>query len=749
MILSRCIFFLLLLVNIQLTFGQSAQLKNQLLEDIIKKMSLEEKVGQMVNLTLSTISKEKDNPITLDSAKLRKVLVEWHTGALQNVIKHAYSVEEWHKIIKTIQDISLKETRIKIPNLYCIDAMHGATFTLGATLFPQNLGMAATRNPELVKTAAQITAKEVRASGIRYDFSPVLDIGRQPLWPRFAETFGEDVLLVKTFGTAAVKGLENAALSDPNAVASCMKHFVAYSAPNNGRDRATASVPEREVREYYLPSFKAAVEAGSKTIMVNSAELNGVPLHASKYWLTTVLRNELAFKGLIISDWEDIKKMHQRHRVADSFKEAARLAVEAGIDMCIVPFDSSFYFHVVELVKEGKISEARINESVKRILQLKKELGLFDNAYPEPAASKNFGLKDYATTALQAARESVTLLKNDNNKLPLSKTSKILVTGPAARSLSSLHGCWSYTWQGDTSAYFPASTMTIEQAIIKKIGGANVKYTKGSGFEEGYWGDEALAASKEVDAIVVCLGEESYAETPGNIKDLEIAEVQTRLVQQLAQSGKPVIVVLTQGRPRLIRKLEPSSNGILLAYWPGSKGADAIADVLFGDYNPEGKLPFTYPKFSGDINTYDHKPLDVAVEIADPYKYYYDFDPQYPFGFGLSYTKFDYSDLTLSDTLLQDGKILKVKVNVKNSGKIAGKEVVELYTRDLFASITPAVKQLKGFKKISLEAGTSATVEFEVRKEDLSFINDQLKSVTEPGGFQVIVKELRKSFTYK
>lgn len=736
----------LLLFSI-ISFGQTETKKTNI-DEIISKMTLEEKVGQMTNFTIQTISKDTDFPITLDTVKLRNVLIKHHIGNIQNVNSHAYTLAEWHSIINSIQKLNLKESKIKIPVMYCIDAVHGTNFTLGSTLFPHNLGLAATRNPDLVKKCSEITAKEVRASGIRYNFSPVLDAGRQPLWPRFSETFGEDIYLVKTLGTASVKGYEGTSLTNVNSVAACLKHFVVYSAPHSGKDRAPAYVPEIVVRENYLPSFKAAVEAGARTVMVNSAELNGKPLHASKYWLTDVLRNELGFKGMIISDWEDIKKMHERHRVASTHKEAVKLAIDAGIDQVIVPYDFTFSDDLILLVKEGKISEERINASVKRILALKMELGLFDQPYVEKEAAKNFGLPEYTNTTLDAARESIVLLKNDNGILPLTADKKVLVTGPGAKSLTTLHGAWSYTWQGQSEAYFDKSTKSIAKAIESKVGPQNVTVVQGVGFDTIQDISQAVNAGKSVDYIVVCLGEDAYAETPGNIHDLELPEAQQKLVNELSTLGKPIILVLTEGRPRIIRKIEPLAKGILLGLCPGPQGGQAIADILYGDYNPNGKMPFTYPRYSGDLLTYDYKPLDVAVEVASPYSYTYKFNPQFQFGQGLSYTTFAYSNLTLSTQTLSGNGKLTVSVTVKNTGTKAGKEVIELYSRDLYASISPAIKRLRKFSKINIEPGASSVVNFEINADDLSFINEGLKRVTEDGEFEILIGDLKQKFVY-
>lgn len=736
-----CLFFSLVIPFA--SFGQKGD-KAKIVSELISKMTLEEKVGQMTNLTLSAITEPSDDPLKIDPLKLRDVIVKHNVGSIQNVVKHAYSIEEWHKLINEIQKVSLTETRLKIPFLYCIDAVHGTNFTLNSTLFPHNLGLAATRDPELVKICAEITAMEVRASGIRYNFSPVLDVGRQPLWPRFPETFGEDVLLTKTMGVASVKGYEGKSLNDFTSVASCMKHFVGYSVPANGKDRAAAYIPEINLREYFLPPFKAAVDAGAHTLMVNSGEVNGTPVHASRFLLTDVLRNELNYKGIVITDWEDIKKLTERHRVAENHKEAVYLSVNAGIDMCIVPFDFSFYNDLIALVKEGRIKEDRINESVKRILDLKFDLGIFERPYVEKEAVKNFGLPEYKQAALNAAREAITLLKNSDQVLPLKKDKKVLVVGQNANSLTALNGAWSYTWQGRKPEYFPKTELTILEALKKKAGDANVVYKKEF--------KEITSAETKPDYIIVTLGEDAYAETPGNTKTLELASEDIEGVRNVVKlyPGIPVIYILTEGRPRIIRDLEPLAKGILMAYWPGSQGGNAVADILYGDYNPSGKLPFTYPRYSGELMTYDHKWLDEAVEIVEPeYKYFYEFEPQYPFGFGLSYTSFALSNLKLSsDQLTEDSKI-KVSVDVKNTGQRSGHETVELYSRDHFASVTPSVKRLRGFKRVDLQAGESKTVEFEISREDLAFVGTDMKWRTEPGAFDLMVGDLKVVLNYK
>ncbi len=730
--------------------GVNAQTDLQKAEAILKQMTLEEKVGQMTQVTFAVIAKGgwADTEGNIDEAALKKAIDTYHVGSILNVNAHAFSVDKWNQVIKQIQDEANK-TRLKIPVIYGLDGMHGQTYTLNSTLFPQNIGMAASRNPQLVIEAAKTTAMELRASGIRWNFAPVLDIGRQPLWSRFAETYGEDVFIVKTMGAAAIRAYEEDGLKNITAVASCMKHYLGYSNPRNGKDRTPTYMPEIEMREYYLPQFREAVKAGSSTIMINSGEINGIPVHADKYLLTDVLRKELGFQGVIVSDWEDIIRLHNRHNVAATPRQAVVMAVNAGIDMSMVPSDFSFYDLLLEAVKLKEVPMSRIDDAVKRILVLKYKTGLFDNPYTEPAARANFGKPEFQTLALNAARESMTLLKNKNNVLPLSKNTKILVAGPSAQSITALNGCWSYTWQGNNEQWYPADSKTILQAIKEKAGEKNVITTTEKGFNS--LANYNLAALKKaaanVDVIILCIGEDAYAESPGNIRDLALPEEQVELVKAAALSGKPVILVLTEGRPRFITNIEPAVSGILMTYWGGKKAAEAIADVLFGDYNPDGLLPFSYPKSMGEFVLYDRKPTEEIREVFND-----DagggYDPLFPFGHGLSYTSFEYGDLQLSSNTLSANTKLTITLSVKNSGSRDGKHTVELYTRDMFASITPSMKRLRAFQKISLKAGESKQVTFTIDSNDLAFVNAQLKTVTEPGDFELMIGNKKAKFNY-
>jgi beta-glucosidase len=733
-------------------FGQSSSNYTQKVNDLVQQMTLEEKVGQMTQVTMALIAKggwgNQDG--TLDPAALKKAIHDFKVGSLLNTTAHALPVDVWNNVIKEVQD-EAKKTRLKIPVIYGLDAMHGQTYTLNSTLFPHNLAMAATRNPELVRNAAKVTAMELRASGVRWNFAPVLDIGRQPLWSRFPETYGEDVYLGKLMGSTAVKAYEEDGLKNPTAVASCMKHYLGYSASRTGKDRTPIYMPEIELREYYLPQFREAVKAGASTIMINSSDINGVPVHADKYLLTDVLRKELGFEGVIVTDWEDIIRLHTIHKVAATPLDAVVMGVNAGIDMSMVPSDYSFYDLLIEAVKKGLVPISRIDDAVSRILALKYKVGLFDDPYTEPAARSNFGKGSYQTMGLDAAHEAMTLLKNENNTLPLAKNKKVLVAGPSAQSISALNGCWSYTWQGNDERWYPADSKTILQAITDKVGAANVVTSSAKGFKDpaNYDVDQLKKAAANVDAIVLCIGEDAYAESPGNIRDLVLPENQLNLVQAAIATGKPVVLVLTEGRPLFITGIAPSVKGILMAYWSGKKAGEAIADVLFGDYNPSGRLPFSYPRTMGEVVMYDHKNTETKREIFNDDVLWNGYDPLFAFGTGLSYTTFAYGDLQLSATQLKGEEKLSVKIKVTNTGKKDGKHSVELYTRDLYASIAPSVRRLRAITKVDLRAGESKEVTFTIDKNDLAFVNAQLKTVTEPGDFEVMIADKKAGFSYQ
>jgi beta-glucosidase len=718
--------------------------------ELIAAMSVEQKVGQMTQVNLGVvIDNEVKDRVAFDPEKLAEAVNRYQVGSILNSTSRALSLDEWHEVIRTIQDAALRNDP-PIPVLYGIDAIHGVTYTRGSTLFPHNIGLAAARNPGLVRHIARVTAMETRASGIRWNFDPVLDVGRNPLWSRFPETFGEDAYLAGALGVAAVEGYEQDGLASPTAVASCMKHYVGYSAPRNGKDRTPAWIPAVELWEIHLPPFEAAVRAGSSTIMINSASINGMPVHADRYLLTDVLRGRFGFDGLIVSDWEDVIRLHTRHRVAETPREAVRMAVEAGLDMSMVPRDFSFAEHLAALVRSGAVPESRIDRSVATILRLKMALGLFDNPYAEPEAARNFGLPAYRQLALDAARESMTLLKNRAGVLPLARDTRVLLAGPAARNLGPLHGSWSYTWQGDDESVYPDDTLTVHEALVEKIGAERVTTSAAEGFfaAENYDTARLAQLAEGADVIVLALGERAYAESPGALDDLNLAAEQKALARAAAATGKPVIYVLVQGRPRIIADIEPLADGILLAYQPGSQGARAIADVLFGDHDPAGVLPFSYPQFTGDIMAYDHgvlaevQQLEPGVITRDGYK------PQWPFGHGLSYTTFEYADLRLDRDVVGPGETLEVSVTVRNTGSRAGQHAVDLFVSDLFASLSPAARKLRRFEKVHVPAGGAETVRFTLGEADLAFVNAGLERVVEPGEFRISVGGLEATFHY-
>ena len=735
-----------------LSFSQKTDNIREKVDALIKQMTLEEKVGQMTQVTMALITKggwgNQDGSV--DPVALKKAVQDYKVGSILNTTAHALSAETWCQVQTQIQD-EAKNTRLKIPVIYGLDCIHGQTYTLNATLFPQSIAMAATRNPELAGTLTKIAAKELRASGVRWSFAPVLDCGRQALWSRFPETYGEDVYIGKIMGASVVRAFQEDGLKSPTAVACCIKHYLGYSAARTGKDRTPSYLPEIELREYYLPQFREAVKAGAATIMINSGDINGTPVHASKYLLTDVLRKELGFEGVIVTDWEDIIRLHTRHLVANTPRQAVVLAINAGIDMSMVPGDFSFFDLLKEAVQKGEVSMSRIDDAVRRILTLKMKLGLFDDPYPEKEATANFGKPEYQNVALDAAHEAMTLLKNENNILPLSKDKKILVAGPAAQSISALNGCWSYTWQGKDERWYPADSKTIAQTIIEKTASGNVTVIGAKGFDnpDNYDAEKIKASAAGVDIIVLCLGEDAYAESPGNTMDLALPENQLALAKAAISTGKPVVVVLAEGRPRLITGIEPQLNGILMAYWSGKKTAEAVADVLFGDYNPDGRLPFSYPRSMGEMVLYDRKHTEDVREIFNENMTWDGYHPLFPFGYGLSYTSFEYGPIQLSSNSLNATGKLTVTVNIKNTGNRDGKHTVELYTHQQYASITPCMQRLRAFKKIFLKAGESKSVSFVLDRNDLAFVNASLKTVTEAGDFDIMIGDKKTSFSYK
>jgi beta-glucosidase len=703
---------------------------------LLKQMTAEEKVGQMTQVAIDVVSRDGE-PHQLDPSKVQTAVDHYKVGSILNVMGHAYTVDHWHEIINQIQDAAAK-TRLKIPVLYGLDSIHGANYVMGSTLFPQAFALAATWNPELAERAGEISAFQTRAAGIPWNFYPVLDIGRQPLWSRFWETYGEDVLLAREMGKAYIRGLQGSDVGAKEKVAACLKHYAGYSLPFNGKDRTQAHISERMLRQYFLPTFEDGVKAGVPTVMVNSGEIDGIPGHANYHLLTEILKNEWGFRGFVVSDWQDVERLYTRDRVADSPKEAVRMAVMAGIDMSMVPLDFSFFDLLLQCVQDGSVPMPRIDDAVRRILRVKFMTGIFENPRPDPAMKARFDQPTFAEASLAAAREAITLLKNDNHVLPLAPGRKVLVTGPTAHLRTVLNSGWSRSWLGEEEEFFPKDKPTLLDGIVNAAGKENVTYVPGTSFDKEIDMAAAVSAAGSTDVIVACLGEHSYCETPGNIDDLTLDAAQLRLVTELAKTGKPIVTVLAQGRPRVIRPIVPLSNAIVMAYLPGLEGGRAVADILFGEVNPSGKLSFTYPRYPNALTTYDYK-VNETLEGNH-------IDPQFEFGHGLSYTTFAYSGLKLSSaTLGRDGE-LTASVDVKNTGARAGKEVVQLYVSDLYRSLTPPNRELKGFRKVELRPGESQTVSFTLKSADLAFVGLNNRWITEPGKFRASIGKLSQEF---
>lgn len=711
------------------------------IESLLRRMTLEEKVGQMTQVTIDVVS--VPNAVgrnhRLDPQKLEDAILKWKVGSILNVNGEAYTVDHWHEILNAIQD-TVEKSRLKIPVLYGIDSIHGANYTLGAVLFPNAISSAATWNLDLVRRSAEISAFQTRASGIPWTFYPVQDIGRQPLWPRFWETFGEDVYLASRMGAVYTEGLQGKDISAPDKVAACVKHYAGYSMPFNGKDRTPALLDERTLRGVILPPYEAVVRAGAPTAMINSGEISGVPGHANSWLINTVLKKEWGFRGFAVSDWEDIKRLHTRDRVAPTPKDAVRIAVMAGVDMSMVPYDFSFAELLLQCVKEGSVPVSRIDDAVRRILRVKMQLGLFDRPRPDPAMKAQFDKPEFHASNLEAAREALVLLKNDG-ALPLARGRRILVTGPNADLLSVLNGGWSLTWQGNKEELYPTDKPTILKALQALNTGGSVQYVKGAEWNKDVDIRAAVSAAASADAVIAVIGEPTYCETPGNIEDLALPEPQVRLVEALAATGKPVITVLVGGRPRVLRSITKNSKAILWAGLPGNEGGRAVAEVLFGDVNPSGRLPFSYPRNVNGFTTYDHKPLENTHDNPTGW--------EFPFGHGLSYTSFAYSGLNLSADAMNRTGSLTVSVKVKNTGPRPGKEVVQLYVSDLYRQVSPPNRELKGFQKIGLAPGEEKVVEFRLEAKDLAFVGLDNKWTLEPGEYKVQVAGLTGGFVLR
>tara|TARA_B100000989_G_scaffold127659_1_gene94807 strand:+ start:52 stop:2346 length:2295 start_codon:yes stop_codon:yes gene_type:complete len=757
------LFILLLVISSNESLGNE---KEKFVNDLISKMTLEEKVGQMTQINLTVIAKGPNRfsssfPMEIDDSRANKALVDFKVGSVLNTINNtAQKPSVWFKNISKIQKIAMNNNRLGIPVIYGIDAIHGTTYTDGATMFPQQITTAASWNPENAYNMAQVCAYETRASSIPWNFSPVLDLGLDPRFPRQFETFGEDPLLVERFGVEMIKGYQgfDNNVSNKHKVAACMKHFVGYHATISGKDRTPAYIPDNVLSEYHIESFKKAIEAGAKTVMINSGLINGIPVHADYNLLINILRNKLGFQGVILTDWEDIRKLHDRDKVAKTQKEAVKIAINAGIDMSMVPYEYEQFFNdLVELVEDGEVSMDRIDDAVKRILELKFELDLFQNPVTNYEDYQDFGSKKHHQLAYKAASESITLLKNNNNILPIKGKPRILVAGPNGNNMRTLNGAWSYSWQGELTDKFAGDFNTIFEALANKYGKDNVKYVSGVSYKEnGSYYDmveddinKAVSEANKSDYIVLCLGENTYTEKPGDLNDLNLHQLQIKLAKKLAKTGKPIILILNIGRPRLITDIEPFMSAIVNIYLPGNFGGDALSDVLSGKVNPSGKLPYTYPAYPNSLIPYYFKPSEVQNNSQGAYNYVGEVNNLYDFGFGLSYSEFTYSNLEINNDQFNLDDSIKISVNVKNSGKIDGSETVQLYSSDLYASLTPDVKRLRDFDKIELKAGEMKTITFELPVSELAFANSDNQFVVESGKFKLSIDNLSKEITVR
>ena len=720
-------------------------------EQTLKKLTLEEKIGQMMELVTDLFgANDKNGVFYIDEHKTDSILSRYKIGSILNAPNTcAPTAKQWEKYIAQIQKISMK--RIGIPCVFGLDQNHGSTYTQGGTLFPQNINVAATFNREIARRSAEATAYETRAVSIPWTYSPTVDLGRDARWPRIWENFGEDCYLSSEMGKAMVYGFQG---EDPNNIdqyhiATSMKHFMGYGVPWTGKDRTPAYISPADLREKHFAPFLAGLQAGALTVMVNSASVNGMPMHANKDILTGWLKEETGWDGVLITDWADINNLYTREMVAKDKKDALRIAINAGIDMIMEPYSCDACGYLIELVKEGKIPMSRIDDACRRVLRMKYRLDLFKNPTQKLKNYPKFGGEEFAKLALEGATESMVLLKNEGNILPLQHGKKILLTGPNANQMRCLDGGWSYTWQGHRADEFAGKYNTIYEAFCNEYGKENVILNQGVTYNEKgkYWEENepqiqgAVDAAKNADVIVACIGENSYTETPGNLTDLWLSENQRNLVKELAKTGKPVVLVLNEGRPRLIADIEPLAQGIIDILIPGNMGGDALANLVSGKSNFSGKMPYTYPKEINSLANYDFKKSEEVGTMEGAYDYNAKITQQWGFGHGLSYTSYQYSNLKVSQSDFRHGDIIKVSVDVKNTGKVAGEESVLLFSSDLIASMVPDGRRLRAFDKIELQPGETKTVTFNLNADDLAFVGYDGKWVLEEGDFKLMIAD--------
>ena len=720
-------------------------------EQTLKKLTLEEKIGQMMELVTDLFgANDKNGVFYIDEHKTDSIFSRYKIGSILNAPNTcAPTAKQWEKYIEQIQKISMK--RIGIPCVFGLDQNHGSTYTQDGTLFPQNINVAATFNREIARHSAEATAYETRAVSVPWTYSPTVDLGRDARWPRIWENFGEDCYLSSEMGKAMVYGFQG---EDPNNIdqyhiATSMKHFMGYGVPWTGKDRTPAYISPANLRETHFAPFLAGLQAGALTVMVNSASVNGMPMHANKEILTGWLKEETGWDGVLITDWADINNLYTREMVAKDKKDALRIAINAGIDMIMEPYSCDACGYLIELVKEGKIPMSRIDDACRRVLRMKYRLDLFKNPTQKLKNYPKFGGEEFAKLALEGATESMVLLKNEGNILPLQHGKKILLTGPNANQMRCLDGGWSYTWQGHRADEFAGKYNTIYEAFCNEYGKENVILNQGVTYNEKgkYWEENepqilgAVAAAKDADVIVACIGENSYTETPGNLTDLWLSENQRNLVKALAQTGKPVILVLNEGRPRLIAEIEPLAQGIIDILIPGNMGGDALVNLVSSKSNFSGKMPYTYPKEINSLANYDFKKSEEVGTMEGAYDYNAKITQQWGFGYGLSYTSYQYSNLKVSKSDFRHGDIIKVSVDVKNTGKVAGKESILLFSSDLVASMVPDGRRLRAFDKVELQPGETKTVTFELKADDLAFVGWDGKWRLEEGDFKLMIAD--------
>ena len=718
-------------------------------EQTLKKLTLEEKIGQMMELVTDLFgANDKNGVFYIDEHKTDSILSRYKIGSILNAPNTcAPTAKQWEKYLQQIQKISMK--RIGIPCVFGLDQNHGSTYTQGGTLFPQNINVAATFNREVARKSAEATAYETRAVSVPWTYSPTVDLGRDARWPRIWENFGEDCYLSAEMGKAMVLGFQG---EDPNHIdqqhiATSMKHFMGYGVPWTGKDRTPAYISPADLREKHFAPFLAGIQAGALTVMVNSASVNGMPMHANKDILTGWLKEETGWDGVLITDWADINNLYTREMVAKDKKDALRIAINAGIDMVMEPYNADACGYLIELVKEGKVPMSRIDDACRRVLRMKYRLGLFENPTQKLKNYPKFGGEEFAKIALDGATESMVLLKNEAGILPLQQGKKILLTGPNANQMRCLDGGWSYTWQGHRTDEFAGKYNTIYEAFCNEYGKENVILNQGVTYNEKgkYWEENepnieaAVAAAKDADVIVACIGENSYTETPGNLTDLWLSENQRNLVKTLAKTGKPIILVLNEGRPRLIADIEPLAQGVIDIFLPGNYGGDALAQLVAGKQNFSGKMPYTYPKEINSLANYDFKKSEEVGTMEGAYDYNAKITQQWGFGQGLSYTTYEYSNLKVSQSNFRHGDVIKVSVDVKNTGKVAGKESVLLFSSDLIASMVPDGRRLRAFDKVELQPGETKTVTFSLKADDLAFVGYDGKWILEEGDFKLMI----------